>query len=134
MDANKASAGWTRGLNNGQIGFDSQGVQLKPELRYNQFGATFGGPIIKNKLFFFADYQGQRLVNGGPTGAQVLTQSARNGDFGQLCTNFGGSFNSSGLCVGATPPKGQASQLVYPSGPNAGKPIPNNNLSAAGLS
>src|SRR5207302_5165940 len=88
LNANKASAGWTRGVNNGVLGFDAQGVQNKPELRYNQFGGTIGGPIIKNKLFFFADYQGQRLVNAGPTGAQVLTAAARNGDFGQLCTGW----------------------------------------------
>ena len=73
LNANLASAGWTRGVKNGQLGFDSQGVAIPPELRYNQFGATFGGPIIKDKLFFFADYQGQRLVNSGPTGAMVLT-------------------------------------------------------------
>jgi hypothetical protein len=32
-----------------------------PELKRNSFGATFGGPIIKDKLFFFAAYQGQRV-------------------------------------------------------------------------
>src|SRR5207249_4868073 len=31
------------------------------KLRWNMFGATFGGPVLKNKLFFFTDYQGQRL-------------------------------------------------------------------------
>jgi hypothetical protein len=132
-DANKASAGWTRGIQNGKLGFDSQGVQLKPELRYNQFGGTFGGPIIKNKLFFFADYQGQRVVNSGPTGAQVLTSRARNGDFGQLCTDFGGTFDGGGICNGATPPPLQASQLLYPSGPNMGQPLPFNDLAAAGF-
>ena len=91
LDANLASAGWTKGIQNGKLGFDSQGVALKPELRYNQFGGTIGGPIIKNKLFFFADYQGQRMVNAGPTGALLLTAQARNGDFSQLChSSFAG--------------------------------------------
>jgi hypothetical protein len=97
LDANLASAGWTRGVDNGLLGFNAQGVQNKPEFRYNQFGGTIGGPILKNKLFFFADYQGQRLVQAGQTGAQVLTAQARAGDFGQLCqTGFGGP---GGVCA-----------------------------------
>jgi hypothetical protein len=132
LDANEASSGWTQGVTNGQLGYNAQGVAIKPELRYNQFGATFGGPIIKNKLFFFADYQGQREVNSGTTAAQVLTAQARTGDFGQLCTDWGGSFNVAGVCNGGAPPTGVLTQLVYPNGPNVGKPIPNNNLAAAG--
>jgi Carboxypeptidase regulatory-like domain/TonB dependent receptor len=36
----------------------------KPELRQNQYGASIGGPIIKDKTFFFGDYEGFRLVSG----------------------------------------------------------------------
>ena len=36
----------------------------KGELRQNQFGVSIGGPIIKNKVFFFGDYEGLRRVQG----------------------------------------------------------------------
>jgi hypothetical protein len=131
FDANNAAAGWSQGVtaDEGLLGFAANGVANKPELRYNQFGGTIGGPIIKNKLFFFADYQGQRFVTGGPTGAQLLTSDARAGNFGQLCTEAGGAFNGAGVCTGGI----GAVQLVFPSGANAGQPIPNNNLAAAGI-
>ena len=38
--------------------------QPKPNLKQNQFGATLGGPVKRNKLFFFISYQGTRQVNG----------------------------------------------------------------------
>jgi hypothetical protein len=56
-------------------------------LRWNMFGATFGGPIIKNKLFFFVDYQGGRLDHPSSSGAiTVLTQAETTGNFGELLT------------------------------------------------
>lgn len=38
--------------------------QPRPVLRQNQFGLTFGGPIVREKLFFFTSYQGTRQTNG----------------------------------------------------------------------
>ncbi len=50
----------------------------------DQFGGTFGGPILKNKLFFFVDYLGSRYHVGGTTSASVLTAAMRGGDFSAL--------------------------------------------------
>ena len=44
--------------------FRNANGQPRPELKQNQFGGVFGGPIIKNKLFFFGSYQGTRQRNG----------------------------------------------------------------------
>jgi hypothetical protein len=44
-----------------------------PDLKRNSFGATIGGPIIKNKLWFFASYQGQRAVDEDSSISEVNT-------------------------------------------------------------
>jgi hypothetical protein len=50
-------------------------ARIKPAVRLNQFGMTAGGPILKNKLFYFASYQGERFVTSSPS--EVLTESAK---------------------------------------------------------
>jgi outer membrane receptor protein involved in Fe transport len=54
----------------------------KARVRWNMFGGTFGGPIIKNKLFFFADFQDQRFDVPSSAGTNtVFTAAERQGDF-----------------------------------------------------
>src|SRR6266403_1479377 len=62
----------------------------KDKLRWNMFGATLGGPVLKNKLFFFVDYQGQRFDHPSSTSPiTVFTTAERGGDFSQLLTQKG---------------------------------------------
>jgi len=70
----------------------------KPSFRNDDFGATVGGPIRKNKTFFFADYEGTRQRSAAQGTGSVPTANMRNGDFGELCGLNGGTFNSAGEC------------------------------------
>ena len=51
----------------------------EPSFRRNQFGATLGGPIIKDKTFFFFNYEGIRQAQGVSMQSTVLSPNARNG-------------------------------------------------------
>jgi hypothetical protein len=68
----------------------------RPGQRYDDFGGTLGGPIVKNKLFFFMDYE-ESLFSQPATVTQLQTipTAERGGDFSALCTaGFSG-----GLCA-----------------------------------
>ena len=55
--------------------FNKRDGQPRPELKQNQFGAAVGGPIWRDKAFFFASYQGLRSVNGlGAKSTAILPQ------------------------------------------------------------
>src|SRR6267143_1116700 len=64
----------------------------KPPLRRNQFGGSFGGPIIKNKTFFFTDFERIRRLQGVPSVVNVPSAAAR---AGTLCSNPAGAPASS---------------------------------------
>src|ERR1022692_1224714 len=60
--------------------------------RQNQFGGTAGGPIRKNKVFFFGDYQGTRTSQGFDTGLiSVPTLADRKGDLRDLASSLDGN-------------------------------------------
>jgi hypothetical protein len=59
--------------------FTVPAVFYKPTLQRNQFGATIGGPIIKNKLFFFGDYEGFRQLQRYLNFASIPSVAERGG-------------------------------------------------------
>lgn len=65
--------------------------------RYNLFGATVGGPIRKDKTFFFFSYEGTRDINAGTYTAGVPSAAMRQGNFGEICAE---GFDAGGLCQG----------------------------------
>ena len=103
--------------------FDARNYFEDPKVRkspynYNEFGGSVGGPIIKNKLFFFADYVGIRS-HGSSVGPGVTVPNAafRSGDLSALCTEgfTGGTCNN------------PAHQIFFP---GTTTPVPNNMITS----
>ena len=61
--------------------------RLIPVTQWNQFGASFGGPLRRNKIFYFGDYQGTRRNIGGSRLLRVPSLAERQGDLSELGTN-----------------------------------------------
>jgi len=60
-----------------------------PELRYNQFGAALGGPAIRNRLFFFGNWEEYHYIAGTPQYLSVPTADERKGNFSHLRDSSG---------------------------------------------
>lgn len=87
--------------------------------KQNQFGGTIGGPVRRDKVFFFADYQGTRTTQGISTGyISVPTLAERNGTFEDLNGSVSGPYLASLLTqkLGYTVTSGEAYQSVFPTG------------------
>ena len=112
----------------------------KAELKRNQFGGVIGGPIWKDKIFFFTDYQGTRQVAGASTGnLLVLSNDERNGIFpdsalgqviqgtawAQTLMNRGG-----GTIIPGTTTYSQLGTAVTTTDPSTGATVPGHNISA----
>jgi outer membrane receptor protein involved in Fe transport len=114
---------------------DRSGVPIPPVHRH-EFGGTIGGPILKNKTFFFFDWDGTLASSMQTYQAGVPSAAMRSGDFGEVCTSQGGSFDSTGMCTQGGAPL-VAGQLYDPysgiynsndGGPVRSTFIPNNRI------
>jgi hypothetical protein len=93
---------WEYVRNNIFDGADWDAGGVVPAYHENQFGATLGLPIWKNKFFYFGDAEANRIAFAQPDpGLTVPTPSMRNGDFSEL---FDANMNSAGNPVGIFAP------------------------------
>jgi Carboxypeptidase regulatory-like domain len=96
----------------------------RDKLRWNMFGATFGGPAIKNKLFFFADYQGQRFDHPSSSSAfNAFTPAEQGGNFSQLLAGAA-PIQLYNPCQGTTGQNGTACVAATTRSPFPGDVIP----------
>ena len=104
--------------------FSNQIGTPQPFLNLNQFGVTVGGPIIKDKLFFYASYEAYRLRQQALQNWTVLTSGARQG----IMTLTDGSGQTANILTAT-----HSSIDPYVSKLLGEMPLPNNNLLGDGL-
>ncbi len=103
-----------------------------PPWEQNQYGFQVGGPVIKNKTFFYTSWEEYRQRTSTPFTTTVPGPGMMTGNFGALCGAAGGTFNSAGICSAS------AGQIYdpYTANPTTGvrSPYPNNVIPTAEFS
>ncbi len=98
-------------------------TQPKIPFDRNEFGGSFGGPLVTDRLFFFMGYQRVRADTSSPVvGVIVPNQTFRSGDLSVVCT---AGFDAEGMC-------GDPSQQIR--FPGSGTPVPFNRIPAGLIS
>ena len=116
---------------NKQAELEAGKTNQAPPWEQNQYGFQFGGPVIKNKTFFYTSWEQYRQRTSIPFTTTVPAAGFLTGNFGALCTAAGGTFNGAGICSAA------AGQIYDPYTANAAgarAPYPNNIIPAAEFS
>ena len=101
------------------------GATEKPSLRYNVFGGTIGGPVKRDKTFFFVSYEGSRRRDGSVRTLTVPSALERVGDFSQ-------TFTARGLTAIYDPASGRMQGTSTVRDPFVGNRIPANRIDKVG--
>jgi len=96
----------------------------KNVLRQNQFGGTLGGPVWRDKTFFFLSYEGLRSTQETPSLANVLTAAQRNGDFSSYSNALKNPYTGGTYINNQVPVNATARNII-----NTYMPLPNGTFS-----
>ena len=109
-----------------------------PPWTQNQYGFQVGGPVVKDKTFFYVSWEQYRQRTGSPFTTTVPQPAMLTGDFSSLCTlpvsqgGAGGTFNGAGICSN---PVGQLyDPYASTTGDRTANPYPNNQIPSAEFS
>lgn len=107
--------------------FANKAGRTRPDVKVNTYGGTLGGPIKKDKLFFFFNIEGFRGRRAASITASSPDDLQRSGDFSQ-------TFNSAGQQIGIYDPYSTRQDPAKPAGNYIRDPLPGNKIPAARLS